>query len=111
MQKKLSQWAAENPDDQYRELYHLLCNEGWLRVAHHAVNTNQGRETAGTDGRTMSNFNADVDGNIQRLSEALKATTFEPMPVRRCTSRKPMAQRDRLVSPPLTTGLYKKPFA
>jgi group II intron reverse transcriptase/maturase len=31
----------------------------------------------------MSNFNADVDGNIQRLSEALKATTFEPMPVRR----------------------------
>jgi len=83
MQKKLSQWATENPDDQYRELYHLLCNEGWLRVAHHSVNTNQGRETAGIDGRTMSNFNADVDGNIKRLSEALKAKTFEPMPVRR----------------------------
>jgi len=31
----------------------------------------------------MSNFNADVDGNIKRLSEALKAKTFEPMPVRR----------------------------
>ena len=83
MQKKLSQWATENPDDQYRELYHLLCHEGWLRVAHHSVNTNQGRETAGIDGRTMSNFNADVDGNIQRLSEALKAQTFAPLPVRR----------------------------
>src|SRR5262245_25801153 len=83
MQKKLSQWATEHPDDQYRELYHLLCNEGWLRVAHHSVNTNQGRETAGIDGRTMSNFNADVDGSLQRLSEALKAKTFEPMPVRR----------------------------
>jgi len=31
----------------------------------------------------MSNFNGDVDGNIKRLREALKAKTFEPMPVRR----------------------------
>jgi retron-type reverse transcriptase len=83
MQKKLSQWATENPGAPYRELYHLLCNEVWLRVAHHSVNSNQGRETAGIDGKTMSNFNADVDGNIKRLSEALKAKTFEPMPVRR----------------------------
>lgn len=89
MQKKLSQWATEYPDEQYRELYHLLCNEGWLRVAYHSVNTNQGRETAGIDGRTMRNFNADVDGNLQRLSEALKAKTFEPMPVRRVYIPKP----------------------
>ncbi len=83
MQRKLSQWATENPGEQYRELYHLLCNEIWLRVAHHSVNTNQGRETVGIDSKTMSNFNGDVDGNITRLSEALKAKTFEPMPVRR----------------------------
>ena len=83
MQKKLSQWATENPKEQYRELYHLLCEETWLRVAHHSVNSNQGRETAGIDGETMSNFNGDLDGNIKRLSEALKAKTFEPQPVRR----------------------------
>jgi RNA-directed DNA polymerase len=83
MQRKLSQWATENPNDTYRALYHLLCTEIWLRVAHHAVNTNQGRDTAGIDSKTMSNFNADVDGNIKRLSEALQAKTFEPMPVRR----------------------------
>src|SRR5712691_9607507 len=83
MQKKLRQWATENPAEQRRELSNLLCSEIWLRVAHHSVNTNQGRETAGIDGKTMSNFNADVDGNIKRLSEALKAKTFEPMPVRR----------------------------
>ena len=53
MQRKLSQWATENPEDQYRDLYSLLCQETWLRVAHHSVNTNQGRETAGIDGRTM----------------------------------------------------------
>ena len=83
MQRKLSQWATENPREQRRELYNLLCSEVWLRVAHHSVNTNRGRETAGIDGRTMSNFNADVDGNIRRLSEELKAKIFEPVPVRR----------------------------
>jgi retron-type reverse transcriptase len=31
----------------------------------------------------MSNFNADVDGHITRLHEALTAKTFDPMPVKR----------------------------
>jgi group II intron reverse transcriptase/maturase len=83
MQKKLSQWATENPEEQYRDLYSLLCNAVWLRVAHHSVNANQGRDTAGIDGATMSNFNGDVEGNLARLREALKAKTFEPLPVRR----------------------------
>ena len=83
MQKKLSRWATENPQDQYRDLYSLLCNETWLRVAQHSVNTNQGRETAGIDGQSMSNFNGDREGNLARLQEALKAKTFEPMPVKR----------------------------
>ncbi len=69
MQRKLSQWAPEHPEDQYRDLYSLLCHETWLRVAHHSVNTNQGRETAGIDGRTMSHFNGDLEGNLARLRE------------------------------------------
>jgi RNA-directed DNA polymerase len=83
MQKKLSQWATENPTKRFVDLYSLLCNDVWLRVAHHAVNTNQGRETAGIDGKTMSTFNGDLEGNLARLREALKAKTFEPLPVRR----------------------------
>ena len=83
MQKQLSQWATENPDDQYRELSHLLCHEGWLRVAHHSVNTNQGRETAGLDGESMSNFNGDLESNLEKLRGQLKARAFEPQPVRR----------------------------
>ena len=83
MQKKLSQWAIENPKEQYRELYHLLCEEVWLRVAHHSVNTNHGRETAGIDGESMSNFNADLEGNLQRLRALLKAKIYEPQPVKR----------------------------
>src|SRR5437667_126778 len=83
MQRKLSQWATDDPTKRFVDLYSLLCNEVWLRVAHHSVNTNQGRETAGIDGETMSNFNGDLDGNPERLRNALKAKTFEPMPVRR----------------------------
>src|SRR5215472_18800446 len=78
MQKKLSQKAGKEPEHQFENLYGLLCNEVWLRVAHHAVNTNQGRETAGIDGETMSNFNGDLEGNLKRLQEQLKARTFEP---------------------------------
>jgi retron-type reverse transcriptase len=31
----------------------------------------------------MSNFNKSMEGNLQRLKEALRARTFEPLPVRR----------------------------
>src|SRR4030095_6037107 len=60
MQKKLSQWAAEKPTAQRRELSSLRWNPIWLRVAHHHVNTNQGRETAGIDGQRMSTFNGNL---------------------------------------------------
>jgi len=83
MQKKLSRWAEEDPAKRFTDLYSLLCNETWLRVAQLHVNANRGRETAGVDRRTMSNFLGNLDGNIERLRETLKAKTFEPMPVRR----------------------------
>ena len=83
MQRKLSQKATEEPEHKFEDLYSLLCNEVWLRVAHHKVNTNQGRETAGIDSESMSNFNGDLEGNLERLREKLKAKTFEPLPVRR----------------------------
>ena len=38
MQRKLSQWATEDPTKRFVNLYSLLCNEVWLRVAHHKVN-------------------------------------------------------------------------
>jgi group II intron reverse transcriptase/maturase len=83
MQRKLSQWATENPSEKRRELYNLLCNPTWLREAHRAVNSNQGRETAGIDAVTMSTFNADLEENLERLRKTLVAREFEPMPVKR----------------------------
>ena len=93
MQRKLSQWATENPTEQRRELYNLLCNEVWLRVAHHSVNTNQGRETAGIDGESMSNFNGNLEGNLEKLRQLLKTKTFEPMAVKRVYIPKPNGKK------------------
>ena len=99
MQRKLSQWATADPTKRFVDLYSLLCNESWLRVAHHKVNSNDGRETAGIDGETMSNFNGNLDGNLEILRQLLKAKTFEPMPVRRVYIPKPSGKKRPLGIP------------
>jgi RNA-directed DNA polymerase len=95
MQRKLSQWATDDSTKRFVDLYSLLCNAGWLRVAAHSVFKNEGSETAGVDGKTKSNFLGDLDGNIIRLKETLKAKTFEPLPVRRVYIPKPNSQKKR----------------
>jgi RNA-directed DNA polymerase len=115
MQKKLSQWATNEPTKKFVDLYSLLCNEVWLRVAHHKVNSNEGRETAGVDGETMSNFNGNLDGNLEELRRLLKTRTFEPVPVRRQyilkadgKKKRPLGIptiRDRIVQEALRTTL------
>jgi retron-type reverse transcriptase len=67
MQRKLSQWATDDPTKKFVDLYSLLCNEIWLRVAAHSVFRNEGSKTAGVDRKTKSNFLGDLDGNIARL--------------------------------------------
>src|SRR6266446_6161777 len=83
MQKNLSRKAELEPEHEFENLYSLLCHHVWLRAAHHSVNTNQGRETAGIDGESMMHFNGDIEGNLATLRDMLKAKVFEPMPVRR----------------------------
>ena len=95
MQKKLRQWATEDSTKRFVDLYSLLCNDVWLRVAAHEVLKNQGSETAGIDGKTKSNFLGDLDGYITRLQESLRAKTFEPMPVRRVYIPKPNSGQKR----------------
>jgi RNA-directed DNA polymerase len=99
MQRKLSQRATEEPQHQFGDLYSLLCNEVWLRVAHHEVNSNQGRETAGVDGETMSKFNENLDGNLETLRRLLKAKIFEPLPVGRVYIPKPNGKKRPLGIP------------
>jgi RNA-directed DNA polymerase len=99
MQKKLSQKAEKEPEHPFENLYGLLCNKTWLRVAHHTVNTNAGRETAGIDGESMRNFNGDLEGNLEALRQLLKAKSFEPQPVRRVYIPKPDGRKRPLGIP------------
>src|SRR5437667_8463037 len=38
MQRKLRQWATDDPTKKFVDLYSLLCNVEWLRVAYRSVN-------------------------------------------------------------------------
>jgi RNA-directed DNA polymerase len=95
MQKKLSEKATREAEHQFEDLYGLLCNEAWLRMATHKVLRNTGSETAGVDWQTKANFLGDHDGNIHRLQKTLKAKAFEPRPVRRVYIPKPNSEKKR----------------
>ena len=101
MQKKLSQKAEKEPEHQFENLYGLLCNEVWLRVAAHQTLNNAGSVTAGIDGMTKSNLLGDLDGHIGRLKESLKAKTFEPVPVKRVYIPKPNSEKKRPLGMPM----------
>jgi len=101
MQRRLSHTAEKDPEHQFGDLYSLLCNEVWLRVAVHHVQQNKGSETAGIDGKNMSNFLGNFDGYIEELTTTLKAETFEPCPVRRMYIPKPNSDKKRPLGIPI----------
>jgi len=83
MQRKLSLWAEKDKRHKFFDLYHLLYDKDWLRLAHDHVAQNAGSVTAGCDGIDMEAFDENLENNLQKLAQDLKAETFEPYPVRR----------------------------
>src|SRR5262245_42015498 len=61
----------------------LLYNRDWLLTAFAHVRRNKGSRTAGIDGITARTCEEQLDANIDKLREELKAQTFTPDPVRR----------------------------
>jgi RNA-directed DNA polymerase len=101
MQKKLSQKATKESEHRFENLYGLLCNEIWLRVAAHKTLQNKGSGTAGIDGKTKSNFLGDFDEHITSLKELLATKTFEPQPVKRVYIPKPNSEKKRPLGIPI----------
>jgi RNA-directed DNA polymerase len=89
MQRKLSQWATQEKGCKFFDLYHLLYDREWLRLAHDYVKQNAGSMTAGCDGINMATFDENLEMNLQRIIEELKSETFKPDPVRRVYIPKP----------------------
>jgi retron-type reverse transcriptase len=89
VQRKLSQWATQDKGRTFYGLYDRLYDEDWLRLAHAYVKQNAGSSTAGCDGINMATFDEALEGNLQKITEALKSETFKPRPVRRVDIPKP----------------------
>jgi len=83
MQTKLSRWAEEDKTRRFEDVFNLLHDEDWLRIAQAHVKQNAGSRTAGCDGVVMRHFEENLEGNLKRLGEDLKTGRFEPQPVRR----------------------------
>lgn len=82
-QTKLASWAGNDPDLRFFDIYHLLYDKSWLYRAYRSVKSNAGSKTAGVDGLNMSDFEEDLDENLQVIRQNLKNETFDPNPVRR----------------------------
>jgi RNA-directed DNA polymerase len=91
LQRKLSQWATQDKERKFFDLYKLMMKEEWLRAAHAHVRQNRGSVTAGMDGMTMKVFEERLEENLRQLREDLKAGTFVPLPVRRVAIREEKA--------------------
>jgi RNA-directed DNA polymerase len=83
MQRRLSVKAEGSKSHAFDDLYALVCHADWLRLAHDRVTRNAGSRTAGCDGINMRAFDENLESNLQRLQEDLRAGTFAPYPVRR----------------------------
>jgi group II intron reverse transcriptase/maturase len=83
LQKTLSLKAEREPNHRFDNLFSLVRHADWLQMAHDEVATNAGSRTAGCDGINIADFDEDLEGNLQRLREALTSGTFVACPVRR----------------------------
>jgi len=83
MQRKLSSWAEQDKERKFYNLYDLICDMDWLRLAHAYVEQNAGSKTAGCDGIDMSEFNQNLEGNLLNLLTSLQTETLVASPARR----------------------------
>jgi RNA-directed DNA polymerase len=84
IQAKLHQWATDDPDRRFADLFNLVADPATLTVAWARVRGNRGARTAGVDGVTAHYITA-VRGEEQFLADLradLKAGRFDPLPVR-----------------------------
>ena len=91
MQTKLHQWAVDDPDRRFDDLYNLVHHPDFLTVAWERVRGNKGARTAGVD-RVIPAFiadDADIVAFLRNTREQLKARTFTPLPVRERMIPKP----------------------
>jgi RNA-directed DNA polymerase len=98
IQTKLHQWAADDPDRRFDDLYNLVYDPAVLVDAWQRVKGNRGARSAGVDGQTAYYIKA-IRGEqvfLSELRDDLKARRFQPDAVREVMIPKPGGKRRRL---------------
>jgi len=84
MQRKLHQWAVDDPGRQFDDLFNLVCDPAFLLIAWSRVRSNRGARSAGVDGLTATGVDVryGMEEFLAVLRADLKTGAFRPMPVR-----------------------------
>ena len=82
IQTKLHQWATDNPDRRFDDLFNLVADPAFLTVAWDRVRGNRGARSAGVDGVKPADIVFGADTFLSQLRDDLGAGRFEPLPVR-----------------------------
>jgi RNA-directed DNA polymerase len=98
IQTKLHQWAIDDPDRRFDDLWNLIYDPAVLADAWHRVRSNRGARSAGVDGETAYYVSV-VRGEqafLSELRDELKARRFQPVAVREVMIPKLGGKRRRL---------------
>ncbi len=82
IQAKLHQWATDDPERRFDDLYNLVCDPAFLVLAWERVRGNRGARSAGVDGVAPRSVVFGAAELLAGLRDDLKARTFQPLPVR-----------------------------
>jgi RNA-directed DNA polymerase len=97
IQAKLHRWARKDSRRRFDDLFNLVCDPAFLRVAWCRVRGNRGARSAGVDGMTAWDVEnrVGVDDLVAGLRADLKARSFRPLPVRERMIPKPGTSKRR----------------
>jgi RNA-directed DNA polymerase len=84
IQRKLHQWASDDPQRRFKDLHNLVCDPAVLMVAWLRVRSNTGSRSAGVDGQTARHIEerVGVEKFLGGLHEELRTGAFRPLPVK-----------------------------
>jgi RNA-directed DNA polymerase len=97
IQTKLHRWANDDRHRRFDDLYNLVSDPAFLRVAWDRVRSNKGARSAGVDGNSAFQVeHAGVEDFLAELRFSLKDRSFCPLPVRERLIPKAAGKKRRL---------------
>src|SRR5260370_3280366 len=84
LQTKLRGWGVADGGCRFDDLFNLVCDRAFLRIAWDWVGSNKGARPAGVDGKTADSIERSigVKAFLEDLRSRLKEKSFSPSPVR-----------------------------